>query len=62
MLLKSYLAPGSHVFSVLYSSVITTLGEERAGLCASRAFVCLACMHYFCLFLFLLVSEVSCGF
>ena len=26
-----------------FSIVITSLGEERAGLCASRAFVCLFC-------------------
>ena len=26
-------------FSVLFSTVITSLGEERPGLCASRAFV-----------------------
>ena len=29
------------IFSVLFSIVITSLWEERAGLCASRAFVCL---------------------
>ena len=28
-------------FLVLVSILITSLGEERAGLCASRAFVCL---------------------
>ena len=43
----SYLAPCSHVFlSVLFSIVITSLGEDRA--CphdASRAFVCLFCMR-----------------
>ena len=26
-----------------FSIVITSLGEDRAGLCASRAFVCLFC-------------------
>ena len=31
------------VFLVLFSTVITSLGEERAGLCASRAIVCLFC-------------------
>ena len=31
----------------LLSIVITSLGEERAGLCAFRAFVCLYCMHKF---------------
>ena len=30
-------------FRVLFSIVITSLGEERAGLCASRAFVFLFC-------------------
>ena len=35
------------VFSVLFSIVITSLGEERAGLCDSRAFVCLFCMRQF---------------
>ena len=32
-------------FSVLFSIMITSLGEERAGLCASRAFVYLFCMR-----------------
>ena len=31
--------------SVLYITVITSLREERAGLCASRAIVCLFCMR-----------------
>ena len=31
------------VFSVLFSIVITSLGEMRAGLCASSVFVCLFC-------------------
>ena len=30
-------------FSVLFSIVITSLGEERAGLCAPRDIVCLFC-------------------
>ena len=34
-------------FSVRLSIVITSLGEERAGLCASRAFVCLFSMLKF---------------
>ena len=38
-------------FSDLFSVVITSLGEERAGLYASSAFVCLSCTPYF-LFLF----------
>ena len=29
--------------SYVFSIVIISLGEERAGLCASRAFVCLFC-------------------
>ena len=35
------------VFSVLFSIVITSLGEEKGGLCASRAFVCLFCTRQF---------------
>ena len=35
------------VFSVLFSIVITSFCEERAGLCASRAFVCLFCTRRF---------------
>ena len=31
------------VVLVLFSIVITSLGDERAGLCASRAIVCLFC-------------------
>ena len=38
----------SSCFFILFSIVITSLGEEGAGLCGSRAFVCLFCM---CLFL-----------
>ena len=34
-------------FSVLFSIVITSFGEERADLCAFRAFVCLFCMRWF---------------
>ena len=30
---------------VLFSIVITSLWEERAGLCAFRAFACLLCMR-----------------
>ena len=44
---KSYLARCFHVFSVLFSTVITSLGEESAGLYASRTFVFLYCPHYF---------------
>ena len=50
------------IFSVLFSTVITLLRKEKAGLYASREFVCLSCMHYlFCLFVFLWVSGVGCG-
>ena len=37
-------------FSVIFSIVITSLGEERAGLCASPAFVCLFCTRQFVFF------------
>ena len=33
----------SSCFVLLFDIVITSLGEEGAGLCASRAFVCLLC-------------------
>ena len=33
-----------------FSIDITSLGQERAGLCASRAFVGLFCTCYFCPF------------
>ena len=51
----------SSCFFIPFSIVITSLGEEGAGLCASRAFVCLFCTRK-CLsfFLFLLVSGVGC--
>ena len=57
----SSLALCFHVFSVLCSIVITSPGEERAGLSASLAFVCLICMHQFVLFLFLLTAACDCG-
>ena len=49
-------------FSVCFSILITSHGEEEAGLFASRTFVCLfcACM-FFVFFLFLLVSRTGCG-
>ena len=50
------------LFSVLFSIVITSLEEERAGLCASHAIVYLflhALISVF--FLFLLASGVGCG-
>ena len=34
-------------FSVLFSIVITSLGERGAGICASSAFVCLFCTRQF---------------
>ena len=37
----------SSCFVIPFSIVITSLGEEGAGLCASRAFVCLFCTCYF---------------
>ena len=33
--------------SFLFSILITSFGEERAGLCASREFVCLFCTSNF---------------
>ena len=33
----------SSCFVISFSIVITSLGEEGAGLCVSRAFVCLLC-------------------
>ena len=53
----SYLAPGSLCFvSVLFSIVITSLGEEKAGRYASHALVCLSCMRY----IFVLFSSSWC--
>ena len=40
-ILKSFSALCPH-FSVCFSILITSLGEEGAGLCASRTFVCFA--------------------
>ena len=34
----------SSCFVILFRIVVTSLGGERAGLCACRAFVCLFCM------------------
>ena len=52
----------SSCFFISFSIVITSLGEEGAGLCASRVFVCLF-LHVLVsvIFLFLLVSGVGCG-
>ena len=52
------LVPCFHVFEVLFSIMITSFGEERAGLYVSHAFAVLSCI---CLFLFLLVSGMGCG-
>ena len=50
----------SSCFFISFSIVIASLGEEGAGLCASRAFICLF-LHPVVFFLFLLVSGVGCG-
>ena len=55
---ESYLAPCSHVFSVLFSIVIPSLGEERTGLYASCAFVCLSGIRYS----FVFISSTCCVF
>ena len=44
-------------FSVHFSILITLLGEEGAGLCASRTFVCLFCAFIFLSFFFPLGVE-----
>ena len=46
-----------------FNILITSTGEEGAGLYVSRALVCLFVLHVllFVLFLFLLVSAVGCG-
>ena len=46
-------------FSVLFSIVITPLGEERVAMCFSC--MSLFTLHAFCPFFFLLVSGVGCG-
>ena len=40
---ESYLAVCPHVLSVLFSIMITSHGEEKAGLYVSRAFACVLC-------------------
>ena len=59
---KVFLCSLSSCFFISFSIVIASLGEEGAGLCASRAFVCLF-LHVLVsvIFLFLLVSGVGCG-
>ena len=39
-----YCALVNHVFLVLFSILVTSLGEERAGIDASSAFVCFSYM------------------
>ena len=51
-------------FSICFSILITSLGEEGAGLCASRTFgffFFFLCEYVFVLFLFLLVIRVGCS-
>ena len=52
----------SSCFVISFSIVIASLGEEGAGVCASRAFVCLF-LHVLVsvIFLFLLLSGVGCS-
>ena len=59
---KVFLCSLSSCFFISLSIVIASLREEGAGLCASRAFVCLF-LHVlvFVIFLLLLVSGVGCG-
>ena len=61
--LKSSRALFFSCFFIRLSIVITSLGEEGTGLCASRAFVCLFVLYVlvFVIFLFLLVLGVGCG-
>ena len=47
-------------FSVLCSILITSFEEERAGLCASSAFVFI-CTRQCLYFSLLLVSGIGCG-
>ena len=49
------------VFISPCSTVITSLVEEKIGLCASHAFVCLFCTRWFVLFLFLLAADCDYG-
>ena len=54
--LKVFPCSLSSCFFILFSIVINSLGEEGAGLCASRAFVCLFCTCQFLSF----VSSSCC--
>ena len=60
---KVVLCSLSSRFFIPFSFVINSLGEEGAGLCASRAFVCLFVLYMlvFVIFLYLLVSGVGCS-
>ena len=52
----------TYVFSVLFRIVITSLGEERAGLFASNYLSDFVVCVIFCLFsLFFFASVVGCG-
>ena len=53
----------SMCFVCIFSILITLLGEEEAGLCVYRIFICLLAMHMLiCITsLFLLVSGLGCG-
>ena len=46
------------LFSVLFSIVITSLGEARA---ASRTIVCISCMRYFLISSLPLGVRIGCG-
>ena len=53
----------SRIFPLLLSIMITSLGEKRAGLCASREFVRLSSMRCFLSFsLFVLGLAADCDF
>ena len=54
----------SSCFVISFSIVITSLGEEGAGLFADGGFVCLFVLYMlvFVMFLFLLVSGVGYGY
>ena len=59
---KVFLCSLSSSFVIPFSIMITSLGEDGAGLCGSRAFVFLFCACWFLsFFFFLLVSGVGCG-
>ena len=54
----------SSCFFILFSIVITSLGDKGAGLCASRAVVYLFCMCYFLSFFSLcrgMAAVCDCG-